>query len=79
MRVIYSGFRLQIAVSYIEIYNEAGYDLLEPQREVQPEDNMPRLCVLEDDEGNVHLRNMTLQPAGTEEAALNLVCGGCLT
>jgi hypothetical protein len=43
----YSGFgcgiRLQVHISYLEIYNEVGYDLLDPTREVQAMEDLPQV------------------------------------
>ena len=65
----------QVHIAYVEIYNEAGYDLLDPAREgaVAGFADLPRVGVLEDDEGRLHMRNLSLHCATTEEEALNLV------
>jgi kinesin family protein 6/9 len=65
----------QVHIAYVEIYNEAGYDLLDPAREgaVAGLSDLPRVGVLEDDDGRLHMRNLSLHCAGTEEEALNLV------
>jgi type II secretory pathway component PulJ len=36
------GF-LQVHISYLEIYNEVGYDLLDPTREVQAMEDLPQV------------------------------------
>ncbi len=64
---------LQVHISYLEIYNEAGYDLLDPGREVAKLEDLPRVSVLEDDEGTVHLRNLSVHRSANEEEALTLV------
>jgi hypothetical protein len=33
---------LQVYISYLEIYNEVGYDLLDPTREVQAMEDLPQ-------------------------------------
>ena len=60
-------------VSYLEIFNEAGYDLLAEEREVRSLEALPRVHVMEDENGNIHTRNLSLHRATTEEDALNLV------
>ena len=67
--------RAQVHIAYVEIYNEAGYDLLDPAREGAVADlsELPRVGVLEDDDGRLHMRNLSLHRAGNEEEALNLV------
>ena len=60
-------------ISYLEIYNEVGYDLLDPNREVQMLEDLPRVHIMEDDEANIHMRNLSVHRANNEEEALNLV------
>ncbi|KAK9794064.1 hypothetical protein WJX73_003057 [Symbiochloris irregularis] len=64
---------LDVHVSYLEIYNDAGYDLLDPGREAKSMEDLPRVSVYEDETGATRLRNLALHPAATEEAALNLL------
>jgi kinesin family protein 6/9 len=35
----------QVLISYLEIYNEAGYDLLDPRRDATPLADMPQVSV----------------------------------
>ena len=60
-------------MSYLEIYNDAGYDLLDPAREIHGFEDLPRVTVFEDASSGVALRNLSLHVAADEEAALNLV------
>ncbi|BDA45213.1 Kinesin-like protein KIF9 [Coccomyxa sp. Obi] len=62
-----------VQVSYLEIFNEAGYDLLDEEREVRSLEELPRVHVMEDENGTLHTRNLSLHRAATEEDALNLV------
>lgn len=64
---------VQVHISYLEILNEAGYDLLDPDREVRLLEDLPRVHVLEDEEANIHMRNLSMHTVHTEEEALNLV------
>jgi len=66
----------KVIISYLEIYNEVGYDLLDPAREVAALEDMPQVFLQEDEEGRLHLRNLSSHRACTEEEALNLVRGG---
>jgi len=34
---------MQVFISYLEIYNEIGYDLLDPTREVQAMEDLPQV------------------------------------
>jgi hypothetical protein len=64
---------LQVHISYLEIYNETGYDLLNPEREVQMLEDLPKVAIMEDEESNIHMRNLSIHRANNEEEALNLV------
>ena len=63
-------------ISYLEIYNESGYDLLDPAKEVTRLEDLPRVTLQEDSDGNFHTRNLTIHQANTEEDALNLLFMG---
>uniref|UniRef100_A0A8C3MSV1 Kinesin-like protein n=1 Tax=Geospiza parvula TaxID=87175 RepID=A0A8C3MSV1_GEOPR len=60
-------------VSYLEIYNECGYDLLDPRHEASKMEDLPKVTVMEDSDQNIHLKNLSLQQATNEEEALNLL------
>ncbi|NXA32630.1 KIF6 protein, partial [Eudromia elegans] len=60
-------------VSYLEIYNECGYDLLDPRHEASRLDDLPKVTIMEDTDQNIHLKNLSLQQAANEEEALNLL------
>ena len=60
-------------MSYLEIFNEAGYDLLSEEQEVKSLQELPRVHVMEDQIGNIHPRNLSLHRVATEEDTLNLV------
>ena len=63
----------QTHISYSEIYNDVIYDLLDPDREVKDLEDLPRVFVREDDDGNVLLMNLRTCRASNEEDALGLV------
>ena len=63
----------QVHVTYMEIYNEVGYDLLAPAGEVRELEDLPRVAVREDEVGSVHLGHLSVHRAISEEEALNLV------
>ena len=63
----------QVGVSYLEIYNEAGYDLLAPVEEASVVEDLPRVHVMEDEEGRLHMRNLSQHSVASQEEALNLV------
>lgn len=61
-------------ISCVEIYNEAAYDLLAATRDaVRSLDDLQRVHLLEDANAHIHLRNLSVHRAATEEEALNLV------
>ncbi|NXG52105.1 KIF6 protein, partial [Psilopogon haemacephalus] len=60
-------------VSYLEIYNECGYDLLDPRHEASRLEDLTKVTIMEDPDQNIHLKNLSLQKASNEEEALNLL------
>ncbi|XP_073248269.1 kinesin-like protein KIF6 [Porites lutea] len=60
-------------ISYLEIYNENGYDLLDPKHEASKLEDLPKVTLFEDSDNNVHLKNLSLHQASNEEEALNLL------
>nr|XP_022332099.1 kinesin-like protein KIF6 [Crassostrea virginica] len=60
-------------VSYLEIYNESGYDLLDPKHEAAKLEDLPKVALMEDSDQNIHLRNLSVHAAANEEEALNLL------
>ncbi|XP_071801723.1 kinesin-like protein KIF6 [Asterias amurensis] len=59
--------------SYLEIYNESGYDLLDPKHEAAKLEDLPKVSLMEDSDGNIHLKNLSIHQANNEEEALNLL------
>lgn len=68
-----SNMQYSAYISYLELYNEAGYDLLDPSHETKTLEELPRVVLMEDEEGSVHLKNLSMHPASNEEEALNLL------
>uniref|UniRef100_A0A8C2C9M9 Kinesin-like protein n=2 Tax=Cyprinus carpio TaxID=7962 RepID=A0A8C2C9M9_CYPCA len=60
-------------ISYLEIYNETGYDLLNPQHEASRLEDLPKVTIMEDPDQNIHLKNLSLQQSANEEEALDLL------
>ncbi|XP_061650957.1 kinesin-like protein KIF6 isoform X2 [Phyllopteryx taeniolatus] len=60
-------------ISYLEIYNEMGYDLLDSRHEASRLEDLQKVIIMEDTEQNIHLRNLSLQQSANEEEALNLL------
>ncbi|KAG5895614.1 hypothetical protein JTB14_017723 [Gonioctena quinquepunctata] len=64
-----------IYISYMEIYNEVGYDLLSPkQRNTATSlEELPRITLMEDKKGEAHIRNLSVLPVTTEQEAMRLL------
>nr|XP_056708773.1 kinesin-like protein KIF6 [Euleptes europaea] len=60
-------------ISYLEIYNECGYDLLDPRHEASKLEDLPKVTIMEDPDQNIHLKHLSLHQATNEEEALNLL------
>ncbi|KAM7376607.1 hypothetical protein PAMP_006330 [Pampus punctatissimus] len=60
-------------ISYLEVYNETGYDLLDSRNEASRLEDLPKVMIMEDPDQNIHLRNLSLQQSANEEEALNLL------
>eukprot|EP00979_Chaetoceros_neogracilis_P017568 scaffold10241_cov256-Chaetoceros_neogracile.AAC.24 len=63
------------SISYLELYNESGYDLLASNKgiEVTRLEDMPKVTMLEDDQGDYHFKNLSLNPIASEEEGLNFL------
>ncbi|XP_048779617.2 uncharacterized protein LOC125683007 isoform X2 [Ostrea edulis] len=68
---------ISVHISYLEIYQETGYDLLNPgartQSAVTP---FPRVSVMEGMQGVWMVKNLSVHYAATEEVAQNLLLQG---
>lgn len=60
-------------ISYLEIYNENGYDLLDPKHDAAKLEDLPKVSLMEDSDQNIHLKNLSVHQASNEEEALNLL------
>eukprot|EP00743_Colponemidia_sp_Colp-15_P006180 GILK01006645.1.p1 GENE.GILK01006645.1~~GILK01006645.1.p1 ORF type:complete len:627 (+),score=116.77 GILK01006645.1:176-1882(+) len=60
-------------ISFLEIYNEHGYDLLDRDHGNVPLDQWPKVTLFEDDFGNLHLRNLSIHQITCEEEGLDLL------
>ena len=47
--------------------------MLNPDREVQMLEDLPKVAIMEDEDSNIHMRNLSIHRANNEEEALNLV------
>jgi kinesin family protein 6/9 len=71
---------VRVSVSYLEIYNETVYDLLGSPAADAPLDlvgpNLPRVALLEGDDGSLAFRNLSCHVADSCEEALGLLFQG---
>ena len=65
--------QVSVSISYLEIYQGRGYDLLDPEREVKQIEDLPKVGLWEDGEGKFVPRNLSNHHASSEEDALNLL------
>ncbi|XP_033207917.1 kinesin-like protein KIF3A [Belonocnema kinseyi] len=66
-------------VSYLEIYNENGYDLLNRKQEwtiATKLEDLPRVTIQEDEAGTLHLKNLSFWSVSNEKDALDLLFVG---
>ena len=60
-----------------EIYNDKGYDLLDPNHEtVRSLEELPRVVLMETESGAIHFKNLMELPAANVDEALNLLFVG---
>ncbi|CAG9856557.1 unnamed protein product [Phyllotreta striolata] len=67
-----------IYISYMEIYNEIGYDLLSTKQYnvTRTPEELPRVSVMEDKKGDPHIKNLSTFPVTNEEDAKRLLFMG---
>ena len=64
---------IKLNVSYLEIYNDDGYDLLDENQCTRNLHDLPKVVHREDANGNIVLSNLSVHRADNEEDALNLL------
>ncbi|KAI9219806.1 P-loop containing nucleoside triphosphate hydrolase protein [Blastocladiella britannica] len=68
--------RYSIGISYLEIYNENGYDLLDDTRDAKRLEDLPKVTLRESEDQTIQLQNLGCHPAASEEEALNWLFTG---
>ena len=53
-------------ISYLEIYNGAGYDLLDPSHDNSTIDDLPKVKMYDDGNGVLVMKNIGVMPANNE-------------
>ena len=65
-----------VYASYLEIYNENGYDLLDHKHVESTFDDWIKIALFEDDSGNIHLKNLSIHKVESEDDAIDLLMMG---
>jgi hypothetical protein len=66
-------------ISFLEIYNEAGFDLLDAAHDeggAAAVEDLKKVVIMEDESGNMHLKGLSMNLANSAEEALNLLFVG---
>mmetsp|Transcript_100909 Transcript_100909/g.139210 ORF Transcript_100909/g.139210 Transcript_100909/m.139210 type:complete len:100 (-) Transcript_100909:1711-2010(-) len=63
----------KVNISYLEIYNNKGYDLLDENHGSKSLFDLPKVKVQENTQGQYCMTNLSVHRAETEEDALNLL------
>lgn len=62
----------QVKISYLEIYNEVGYDLLDSREDIAGLEDLEKVRAMEMEGGKVFLRNLAMHSVESDEQTLNL-------
>ena len=63
----------KVLISYLEIYNDQGYDLLDENHSSKNLYDLPKVLMFENEFGQFVLKNLSIHRAESEEDALNLL------
>lgn len=63
----------KMTISYMQIYMDSGYDLLDANSNAEKLDDLPHVRMFEDEGGSFRLKNLSVHKAAKEEDALNLL------
>lgn len=63
----------KVLISYIEIYNGQGYDLLDEDHSSKNLFDLPKVQIMENEYGQFVMKNLSIHKAENEEDALNLL------
>jgi len=65
-----------VYASYLEIYKENGYDLLDRAHAETPFERWNKISLFEDQHSNLHLKNLSIHTCSSEEQAIDLLMTG---
>jgi kinesin family member 6/9 len=70
------NLKYQLYVSYFEIYNENGYDLLDRKHGEVPFEKWNKINMYEDMNQNFHMKNLSVHQCDNEQTAIDLLMMG---
>jgi kinesin family protein 6/9 len=70
------NIKYQLYVSYFEIYNENGYDLLDRKHAEIPFDKWGKINMYEDANQNFQMKNLSIHQCDSEQTAIDLLMMG---
>ena len=76
LRARQDQIRYQVYASYLEIYNENGYDLLDRAHAETAFEKWNKISLFEDQHANLHLKNLSVHACNSEEQAIDLLMTG---
>lgn len=71
-----TGYEYNIYISCMEIYNENAYDLLEKRHLELPLEQWNKITLYEDDQNNIHLKNLSVHQCSNEQEGIDLLMMG---
>ena len=71
-----TDYLINIYISFMEIYNEQAYDLLDKSHIDSPIENWEKINFYEDDYGNISFKNLTIQKCGSEKEGIEYLMMG---
>lgn len=70
------GFDFNVYVTFMEIYNENGYDILDTKHSEAPMEKWVKIQLYEDVYGNLHLKNLSIHQIFSEQEGIDLLMMG---
>jgi kinesin family protein 6/9 len=68
-----SSQRYKVFISFMEVYNENVYDLLDPSNQDRPIEAWTRVQLIHGESSELHLRNLSVYEVTDEEESLSLL------
>lgn len=71
-----TDFDFNVYVTFMEIYNESGYDILATKHAEEPMEKWTKIQLYEDVSGNLHLKNLSIHQIYSEQEGIDLMMMG---